>query len=149
MSINVCLEGVVASGACLVLGDTWCNIRRTDSMCCILKIVFEFVGRWCSEATAILLWCGYASDNMAGRNGSQRQIIHWNTCRKTAQPKSKAHGDNMGPIWGRQDPGGPHVGSMNFSIWECSNPQVQILLSNGDQQMKWCSVHHDEVVWQT
>ena len=27
-------------------------------------------------------------------------------------------GGNMGPIWGRQDPGGPHVGPMNFNIWE-------------------------------
>ena len=25
----------------------------------------------------------------------------------------------MGPIWGRQDPGGCHVGPMNFAIWEC------------------------------
>ena len=24
----------------------------------------------------------------------------------------------MGPIWGRQDPGGPHVGPMNFAIRE-------------------------------
>ena len=23
----------------------------------------------------------------------------------------------MGPIWGRQDPGGPHVGNMNLAIW--------------------------------
>ena len=23
----------------------------------------------------------------------------------------------MEPIWGRQDPGGPHVGPMNFAIW--------------------------------
>ena len=23
----------------------------------------------------------------------------------------------MGPIWGRQDPGGPHVGPMDFVIW--------------------------------
>ena len=23
----------------------------------------------------------------------------------------------MGPIWGRQDPGGPHVGPVNFVIW--------------------------------
>ena len=32
-------------------------------------------------------------------------------------PDSKAHGANMGPIWGRQDPGGTHVGPMNFAIW--------------------------------
>ena len=30
---------------------------------------------------------------------------------------NKVHGANMGPIWGRQDPGGPHVGPMNFDIW--------------------------------
>ena len=33
-------------------------------------------------------------------------------------PDSKVHGANMGPTWGRQDPGGPHVGSMNFALWE-------------------------------
>ena len=32
-------------------------------------------------------------------------------------PDSKVHGANMGPIWGRQDPDGPHVGPMNFVIW--------------------------------
>ena len=31
-------------------------------------------------------------------------------------PDSKVHGAIMGPIWGRQDPGGPHVGPMNFAI---------------------------------
>ena len=30
---------------------------------------------------------------------------------------SKVHGAIMGPTWGRQDPGGPHVGPMNFAIW--------------------------------
>ena len=28
------------------------------------------------------------------------------------------HGASMGPIWGRQDPGGPHVGPINFAIWD-------------------------------
>ena len=32
-------------------------------------------------------------------------------------PDSKVHGANMGPIWGQQDPGGPHVGPINFAIW--------------------------------
>ena len=31
---------------------------------------------------------------------------------------SKVLGANLGPIWGRQDPGGPHVGPMNFAIWD-------------------------------
>ena len=32
-------------------------------------------------------------------------------------PDSKVHEANMGPIWGRQDAGGPHVGPVNFPIW--------------------------------
>ena len=31
---------------------------------------------------------------------------------------SKVHGTNMGSIWDRQDPGWPHVGSRNFTIWD-------------------------------
>ena len=31
-------------------------------------------------------------------------------------PESKVHGANMGPIWSQEDPGGPHVGPMNFAI---------------------------------
>ena len=33
-------------------------------------------------------------------------------------PDSKVHGANTGPIWSRQDPGGSHVGPMNFAIWK-------------------------------
>ena len=32
-------------------------------------------------------------------------------------PDSKVHWAHMGPIWGRQDPDGLHVGPMNFAIW--------------------------------
>ena len=32
-------------------------------------------------------------------------------------PDNKVHGANMGPIWGRQVPGGSHVGPMNFAFW--------------------------------
>ena len=35
-------------------------------------------------------------------------------------PDSKVQGANMGPIWGRQDPGGSHVGPMNFAVWGVS-----------------------------
>ena len=38
------------------------------------------------------------------------------SCTKRS-PDSKVHGANMGPIWVRQDPGGPHVGPMNSAIW--------------------------------
>ena len=35
----------------------------------------------------------------------------------SVDPDSKVHGADMGPSWGRQDAGGPHVGPMNFVIW--------------------------------
>ena len=35
-------------------------------------------------------------------------------------PDRKVHGAHVGPIWGRQDPGGPHVGPMNLAIWGIS-----------------------------
>ena len=39
-------------------------------------------------------------------------------------PDSKVHGASMGPIWGRQDPGGPHVGLMIFAIWVVKQVQA-------------------------
>ena len=39
-----------------------------------------------------------------------------NTRSNRTNPDSKVPGANMGPIWGRQDPGGPHVSHMNFAI---------------------------------
>ena len=41
-------------------------------------------------------------------------VIKCCSCLK-AYPDGKVHGANMGPIWGRQDPGGPKVGNMNFA----------------------------------
>ena len=35
----------------------------------------------------------------------------------TNSPDSKVHGANMGPIWGRQDPGGAHIGLVNLAVW--------------------------------
>ena len=34
-----------------------------------------------------------------------------------AIPDSRVHGANMGPTWGRQDPGGPHGDHVNLAIW--------------------------------
>ena len=36
--------------------------------------------------------------------------------RRCSIPDSKVRGANMGPIWGQQDTGGPHVGPINFAI---------------------------------
>ena len=33
----------------------------------------------------------------------------------------------MGPIWGRQDPGGPHVGPMDFASWDWHKSDAEII----------------------
>ena len=48
-------------------------------------------------------------------------------------PDSKVHGANMGPVWGRQDPDGPHVGPMNFAIWV----YLYYLIFSCDQAALW------------
>ena len=53
-------------------------------------------------------------------NSNQTVTQSWTGGIRTVNvvPDSKVHGANMGPIWDRQDPGGPHVGHMNFAIWD-------------------------------
>ena len=49
------------------------------------------------------------------------KMLHSYVSRKQpayGNPDSKVNGANMGTIWGRQDPGGLHVGPINFAIWE-------------------------------
>ena len=42
---------------------------------------------------------------------------------RNTYPDSKVHRANMGPIWGRHDPCGPHIGPMDFiiSVYTCAN----------------------------
>ena len=42
--------------------------------------------------------------------------------------EGKVHVANMGPIWGREDPGGPHVGHMNFDFWDVLHNIYALLL---------------------
>ena len=58
------------------------------------------------------LWDVY---NDSSAMAMSRSFSAWNGCCLTHD--SKVHGANMGPIWGRQDPGGLHVDPMNFVIW--------------------------------
>ena len=46
--------------------------------------------------------------------------IKWSRTPKFAisNPDNMVRGANIGPIWGRQDPDGPHIGPMDFAIWE-------------------------------
>ena len=46
----------------------------------------------------------------------QPLLCYRERCPRVGAPDSKVHRANMGPIWGRQDPGGPHDGPMNLAI---------------------------------
>ena len=56
-------------------------------------------------------------------------------------PDSKVHGADMGPIWGRQDPGGPHVGPMSLVIWDISIHQTVSEYENNPLIKRWVVYH--------
>ena len=42
----------------------------------------------------------------------------------------------MGATWGRQEPGGPHVGPMNFAIWDAPVDTLsQIVVISGSRNV--------------
>ena len=60
-------------------------------------------------------------------------------------PHSKVHGANMGPIRGRQDPGGLHVGPMNFAIWDITDTYMCHSTSDNWNFLWWIistNIHH-------
>ena len=83
------------------------QLARTDNKACLIK----------------QLKCNHKS-NKAWRPGRVISVTvtrlenhNW----KSGTRKKTVLIANMGPIWGRQDPGGPHVGPMNFAIWGSLN----------------------------
>ena len=83
------------------------------AMRCLLWLLWrkQTVWWWCEEVETRPTLLALCEMNPPLNSGSPSQR---DSC---ADPDSKVHGANMGPIWGRQDPGGPHVGLMNFAIW--------------------------------
>ena len=87
-------------------------------------------GGWCyipcSPATldraCWLCWPGWLY-HLQGSNHEvpgKQWALHWHgwLCWSVIIHNSKVHGANMGPTWGWQDPGGPHVGHVNLAIWD-------------------------------
>ena len=75
-------------------------------------------------------------------NGSKyfKSEIGWIDKGVRNNPDSKVHGANMGPIWGRKDPGGPHVGPMNLTIWE-NETQPRISYWEPTWGLQWRKFH--------
>ena len=58
------------------------------------------------------LW--YGMDEQLHHSKLVRLLIHLVWAIINDFPDSKVHGASMGPTWDPQDPGGPHVGHMNW-----------------------------------
>ena len=77
------------------------------------------------------------------------EFIVWSALPVHSNPDSKVHGANMGPIWDRQGPGGPHVSPMNFAIWEvrhaisCHKKRWSLIVTHWQARTEW---HVDEIV---
>ena len=67
-------------------------------------------------------------------------------------PDSKVYGANIGPIRGRQDPGGPYVGPMNLAIWEMllqhfDAIHTHIHTHTNQRVTQGCLWHHTNITW--
>ena len=106
------------------------------------KVVGIFANLFvCRHDSIIMSYCGIIYMGTVNTLTSGDATWHHNTqplfaqacCLKSPSlylPYGKVHGANMGPIWGRQDPGEPHAGPMNFAIWV-----VLVLISQCTQLM--------------
>ena len=64
-------------------------------------------------------------------------------------PGSMVRGANMGPIWSRQDPAGPHVGLMNFANGEVlieSYTKITIKNLSNSLVTMFCRLCHQRIV---
>ena len=71
---------------------------------------------WNNMPNAILLKASVSFSRASLQCGIQHAQAYFE-CDGFYIPDSKVHGAKMGPIRGRQDPGGPHVGPMKFVVW--------------------------------
>ena len=98
-------------------------------------------------ATLLLQHCEYDHDK--ARFNITRYWIHTGDhdqqTKNITIPDSKVHGANMGPFWGRQDPGGPHVGPMNLAIRESTEMKYFIILPHGVGGCGW----GQQCIWAT
>ena len=96
----------------------------TDNVKCIPLIENVWISHMMCSRGSYSRWVVTSSSNYRHHHTNQR----W----PSKFPDSKLHGANLGPIWGRQDPGGPHVGPMNFAIWAVNRKTDQGWIQIGE-----------------
>ena len=118
---------------------------RNDTTTCIVNM--EFDG---SKFIILTAWglrkYWYLKDTNLKCSFKRDADVHTNHrsfswANESINPNSKVHGGNMGHIWGRQDPDGPHVGLMKLVIWESSNG----LAPNRRESITW--TNDDVAYW--
>ena len=64
----------------------------------------------------------FSSSNwLNGLTVNLSQVYYWELVKSCVSiPDCKVHGANMGPIWGRQDQSGPHIGPMELVSGICA-----------------------------
>ena len=62
------------------------------------------------------VWLGLISRTTSWISWPRNFVMQWEEMLR--YPDSKVHGANMGPTWVLSAPDGPHIGPMNFAIWD-------------------------------
>ena len=107
------------------------SVYLFSSLCIILRCHFSLLkyhvcSTMCSHFCFAFLWFGH------------NNLSFWSRTWFITIPDSKVHGANMGPIWGRQDPGGPHVGPMNLAIRNfCPQAAIWSIVSVSGMKESW------------
>ena len=78
-------------------------------------MIYYFVSYISVNVSTPMTW--YFPSHRDPGSPSSSLLCYWRNACQVLVPDSKVHGANMGPTWGRQDPGRPHVGPMNLAIW--------------------------------
>ena len=127
------------------------NVLKLGYLCFVVpggsKILKSFRQFWYRGACRVSELCDQMGNISWLRNNMKRCFI----------PDSKVHGANMGPIWDRQDPVGPHDGPWTLLsgilYWNGSPVQIaqatyevrihksQICFKSNDHQMNYTFTH--------
>ena len=113
---RLCWETEFKKGNCIKCQSAWGFINQQSSRYTTLGTQLQYVRHKISD---ILMGNRNEYPFLNMKTPTINHTRNWTflSLSMIQYPDSKVHGANVGPIWGRQEPGGPHVGSMNFAIW--------------------------------
>ena len=112
-----------------IISCYWIHVKISPKFSKIYSAsLWQFNGyTYCPSVSEVILKDMGKFANIKMPHSTNSVCNSWDVLQKIMIPDNKVNGANMGPIWGRQDPGGPHVGPMNFAMWD-SMPGGEALL---------------------